>query len=128
MELISVDIDRDLPEINSWYKARDLYLLKKEWIPPQGFIAPGIAAGFLIRTNTNLGILEHFVSNPAALKKDRRLAIDMIAGLLISAGKSMGILGFMALSSHPEIFKLCEKHGLVELNKRVFVGTSGGVS
>ncbi len=128
MEIIPVELEIHLPEINTWYKARDQYMLKPDWIPPQGLIVPGIAAGFLIRTNTNIGILEHFVTNPAASKKDRRLAIDMIASRLISAGKSMGMLGFLALSSHPAIFALCEKHGLVELNKKVFVGTSGGVS
>lgn len=127
MGLIAVDLERDLPEINSWYRARDMTMLKKEWIPPQGFILPNVAAGFLITTNTSIGILEHFVSNPRAKPEDRRLAIDMIAGRLILAGKSSGITGFLALSSHPAVFKLCEKHGLKPLDKKVFGKAVGDI-
>lgn len=111
----AVRLPEDLVEVNNWLRARGELNLDQDLVPPQGFIEPGVACGFMITTNTSVAFLEHFVSNKDAKKEERAKALDEIAARLIKAGESSGIRVFMALSSHPNIINLCQKHNLKEL-------------
>lgn len=113
---------RDLSEINSWYEARGLPPMERSLVPSVGYIMPEVGAGFLISTDTSLGILEHFITNPKANAKDRHTAMDMIAGALIKAGKKAGLNNFIAITKHPFIMKLCDKHGLSEIKEMKIFG------
>lgn len=113
--MLPISNERDIPEINSWYAARDLAPPLEYTLPPDGFIVQGIGAGFLILTNSGFGILEHFISNPEAPSTDRHLVMDMIAGALINLGHAMGMKTFIAITKHPAIEKLCAKYELKEL-------------
>lgn len=116
-----VKLPDDLIEINNWMRARGHKNLDLDFVPPQGFIFPGVAAGFMITTNTCVGILEHFTSNMHAREEERAKALDLIAEKLISAGKSSGLRMFLAMTKHPNILGLCKKHEFSELHGlRVF--------
>lgn len=121
LRYFKTDLERDLPEIKSWYRNRFMPIPPDDLFPEHGFICPGIAAGFMISTNTKLAFLEHFITNPESKSSDRRIAIDKIAEKLIAMGKEQGIKAFTAISGHPSIFQLCAKHGFSEIpNIKVF--------
>lgn len=101
----------DYPEISAWLRHRDLKGLKPELTPPQGFIAPGVACGFMITTNTGVGILEHFVSSLEAPRAAREQALERIAELLIHAGQISGMKMFLALTSSNKVKELCILNG-----------------
>lgn len=73
----------DLEEIGSWYQKRGMQLIPS-LIPPVGFIVPGIAAGFMMSTNTTAAILEPFIANPDASQHDRDKALTIILEELVN--------------------------------------------
>lgn len=101
----------DYPEISAWARARGISGLKPDVVPPQGFIAPGIACGFMARTNTGIALLDHFCSNPEATREGRDLVLARIAELLLAAGKATGVRVFYAITTSEKIRALCRKHG-----------------
>lgn len=110
----------DLVEINNWLRARGDKNLDLDFLPPQGFIVPGVAAGFLMTTNANIAFLEHFVSNSAAKREERADALDQIAKILIRAAEGSGIRMIMAITKHPNIVALCEKYNFSPIQSVVF--------
>jgi len=72
----------DLEEIRSWYEKRGMQLIPS-LIPPVGFIVPGIAAGFMISTNTTAAILEPFIANPEVSEWERDTALRYILDKLV---------------------------------------------
>lgn len=82
--------------IKEWWQAHEMPIIPRDYLPTYGLIVPNIAAGFLISTDCNLGILEYFVSNPQSKAKQRDLALDQIVKGLIKYGESIGITNFKA--------------------------------
>lgn len=97
--------------ISDWYKGYGLAPIPLDCIPTFGLIDPKVAAGFLIVTDCNLGLLEFFISNPKSLKADRDKVLDQITADLISYGKSIGITNFKADTNIESIKKRAIKHG-----------------
>lgn len=116
----AVILPDDLPEINLWMRGWDKNNIQAQMVPPQGFIEPGVACGFMISTNSHVAFLEYFIVNPKAGKVARMIALDTIADLLIKAAHGGGVLQIYAMSSHPTIYKLCEKHKFKALPLKVF--------
>lgn len=104
----------DYPEISAWMRARGASGLRPDLTPPQGFIAPGIAAGFMITTNTGVAILEHFATNSEAPRALRSEILGRIAELLIKAGQMSGMVAFMAITANAKVEALCVKNGFKE--------------
>lgn len=82
--------ESDLKEIASWYRARNIPIPDADMIPSVGFIIPGIAAGFLIRTDVKLAIIGDFISNSQTSSEERSEALDRIASALCSEAKLLG--------------------------------------
>jgi hypothetical protein len=80
----------DLDEMNRWYDLRGEPGVKIEMLPRLGFLAPGIAAGFLYQTDSALALVEGLVSNPEALLCKRAKALHLILGALTDAAKDFG--------------------------------------
>lgn len=101
----------DLPEINTWYRKMEQPTMMADLMPPQGFFIPGVAAGFLIRTSTNVAILEGLIANPEADKEYRRLGIDKVVDSLLTATKVSGIRLVLVMTEHPRVKQMCEDKG-----------------
>ena len=80
----------DLDEMNRWYTLRQEPSVRVEMLPRLGFIAPGVAAGFLYQTDSALALVEGLVSNPEALLCRRVKALSMILAALTEAAKDFG--------------------------------------
>lgn len=88
----------DLDDIGMWYAKRGMYM-DKSLLSRNGFIVPGVAAGFLIGTDTKACILEPFIANPQANEHERDTALKGILEALVERAEGLGydyIFGFAA--------------------------------
>lgn len=91
------DDDEHYEMIKSWWDARKSPHISQDMLPAYGLVVEGVACGFLITTDCNLGILEYYTSNPDAPKDVRGEALDQITNGLIEYGISVcGITNFKA--------------------------------
>lgn len=109
--------DEDFEEIRSWFDKRGIPL-ELESLPKVGFIMPGIAAGFLMQTDTTTCILEPFIANPFTLKKSREVALDSIFELLLKEAKSLGFKKVFGFSTHLKMVWRAQSFGfkVIETN------------
>lgn len=102
----------DFYSIIEWYEARHIRPAQ-DMIPPTGFIVPGIAAGFLMRTDTSACILEPFIANPHANKEDRDRALNSIMGDLIEEARNLGYDRVFGFSSRESMIERAVFQGFV---------------
>lgn len=105
MKVEPVTVD-DLPEIALWHARRGMDEgWPREWLSDLGFQVRGVAAGWLITTNTARAMIEDFVSNPDAPKAERRAAIEVVESRIIEEARRLGfryILGSTNLETMRE--------------------------
>jgi hypothetical protein len=99
----------DLGEINSWYQERGLTALDAELLPKTGYIVPQIAVGFLYMTDSNMALLEGYITNPRASKRACITAIDSITSALLQAANELGVKHVLAF---------CDSHGIKRIAQR----------
>lgn len=75
----------DSTEVGGWYRARGLRAPLAAMYPGTGMIEPGVAAGFLYRTDGALNLIEGVVTNPAASKRAAVRAVGAIVEALVTA-------------------------------------------
>lgn len=81
---------RDFRAISQWYEARSLTVPPHDALPKEGIIVPGVAAGFLMQTDTSSCILEPFIANPKASIGLRNEALNLILHQLTERAKQLG--------------------------------------
>lgn len=93
MSLERWNATKHLPLVHEWTRLRKLgddagdVLL----MPPTGFVADGIVAGFLFLTNSKLGFMDSFISDPRATKEARGAAIEQIMEAIIRDARELGL-------------------------------------
>lgn len=80
----------DYQEIAYWFKAREMNVPSMSDLPLTGKIVPGIAAGFLLKTDTKCAVIDFMITNKDARPMARGRAVDAIARSLILKAKSLG--------------------------------------
>lgn len=100
---------KDYAQLCSWYEARGLPKPRLRYLPGTGRIMDGIAAGFLVRTDTPIAWLEFFISNPACGRKRRHSALEKIAGALIEDARRLGYSGVTASTQNHSIKELARR-------------------
>lgn len=81
---------KDFDQLEKWFKYRNLYMNDVCFFPPTGFIYPGVAAGFLYTTDSAIGIIDSFISNPYSNGKERDKALNGITECLLGAARQKG--------------------------------------
>lgn len=103
--------------IRAWYEARGM-TLNASMLPKVGFICPGLAAGWLLQTDTKIAILEPFIANPNADKYDRDEALNkLLVRLELMAGQ-LGYTHVYGFSTSPTMIKRALDLGFKVLEKR----------
>ena len=81
----------DLKFISDWAVARGFDALDPSLSPKTGYIVDGVAAGFLYQTDSKLGFIHNYITNPEASSKDRDKALNAITEAIFSAARSLNI-------------------------------------
>lgn len=76
-------LPEDYIQLEGWSNDREVKAPPLEYLPSTGYIVDGVACGFLYLTNSAVGLLEGFITNPNADKNDRNKALDSITLKLI---------------------------------------------
>lgn len=102
---------KDLDHINAWNSERKDPLFTPGDLPKNGMIEPDVAAGFLFKTDSEIAILENFVSNPNATPFDVSKAIDKIVEELEQTAKAFGYFKLAAFTHVRSIGSRLERLG-----------------
>lgn len=107
----------DYPELASWFRARGLSVPCDEDLPDNGVIVPGVAAGFLIQTDTSAALIDFFISNPDTSSRARGEALDAIARALMGRAHQLGYKRVLCNSQLDTIVRRARALGFQELGE-----------
>lgn len=91
----------DMAEVVAWHQARGLLVPPASTYPPTGVIVPGVAAGFLVKTDTSMAQIDGLISNPLAT--GRQIAISQIIDRLVELAKEAGFRHVMGVTMVPSV-------------------------
>lgn len=103
--------EADFEIINTWRRRRGAPLIPVDLYPPNGFIDDELAAGFLTLTDTSMGIMEHFVSNPDSYAIEREEAIIEIIEKLFEIAHDYRVKWILAATDNPRVESYILKMG-----------------
>lgn len=123
MEIRQFSIHDDYKDINAWFHERKGEYFPIKFLAQTGFIVPGVAVGFLIKTDAYVGILEPFISNPAAPEKERDEALNMILKKLTEHAKNIGYRAVFGFSTAQTMIDraLKQDFDILEINSTTVV-------
>lgn len=104
------DPDQHLGMVQNWAKARDVDL-RVEDLPRIGFLANGAAVGWLYQTDSGVGYLETFITNPNVSPRERARAVDEVATALIHQARGLGLTKLVSMTGHRSIGRMAIRHG-----------------
>ena len=107
----------DYSQMERWGNARDVKPPPINLLSDTGLIVDDVAVGFLYITNSDLGIIEGYMTNPEADKFDRHKALNGITLELIEMAKNAGCKLLKCDTKLNEIVTRAKDFGFVELGQ-----------
>ena len=105
----------DLKVLHQWHTARGMPWPGNRAFPITGMVVPGVAMGFLVKTDTSWCIIEGYCTNPEASAKDRNEALDEITAELLKMSRSLGFSSAVALLNDDTVGRRASKHGYKDI-------------
>lgn len=102
-------------EICGWYFKREKIPIPFYLLPKNGFIVSGVAAGFLYKTDSKLGLIENFVTNPNACSDDRNKALNLIIDSIIELCFRYKIKSLIGTTKHENLLNRSLNKGFKNL-------------
>jgi hypothetical protein len=87
------------PLVKAWLTDRALPVPDPSYLPDCGFVALGIAIGFLVKTNSKVARIENLVVSPSADEKTRDAAFYELFNALETEAKRSGYSMIEVLSA-----------------------------
>jgi hypothetical protein len=103
--------------MNGWYEAHGKPPVDFMALPAFGLIEEGLAAGFLYMTDSTLGLLEGFVTNPEAPMVERSKALERILHSLVEEAERLGVKTLVGLCAAESVVKLGLRNGFRHLGQ-----------
>lgn len=107
--------------VNDWFKSRKGDSIPEQFLAPTGFIVPGVAVGFLIKTDCNVCFFEPFISNPKATTELRIKALDEIVTMLEREAANLGYRFVYGLATAPTMLEHGKNHGWVNIGNHTVI-------
>lgn len=107
--------------IASWYHARELEAPLAEMLPEVGYVVDKKVAGWVTLTDSNMAVIDTFISNPHTTPSSRAHAIEKLTGVLIDSAMALGYTKIICLTNVPTLKKEAFKYGLKETDQVVFM-------
>lgn len=83
--------EKDFEALEFWFQLRHMPQPDRRSLPKTGWFVERVGAGFLYRTDSNVGMLDVFITNPRAMPQERREALKEISQKLIETAHRLGI-------------------------------------
>lgn len=97
----------DAVSVQKWLTAQNL----KTEVPSNGFIVPGVCAGFLMQNKGTSAVIEGLVTNPLVSSETRHKALDALVTEICNAAADLGYKRIYAWSSNEGTLKRSLRHG-----------------
>lgn len=104
-----------------WYRARGDAVPAEDTLPGTGLIVPGVAAGFLFRTDSAFCLLDGFVTSRDAPAKERHRALGAIVDALTEEAKALGFRCVVGLTRSSGMAKLVRRRQFSDLGRYVML-------
>lgn len=95
-----------------WLHVRGMAELPRDVFSSTGYVVPGVAAVWLYLTDSSLAFLEMLISNPAAPKRERRIALDAVVARAVDEAARAGTRVLNAFVQRPDVQALGLRHQL----------------
>lgn len=103
--------DTDYPDLVKWYQTWNEACPPQDMLPANGFIIPEICAGFLYLTDSKLGIIDCYISNPEVSPIVKNKFLNVLTVEILACAKQKGCRALMATTKINAIKKRSELHG-----------------
>jgi hypothetical protein len=111
--LTPFDPEQHLEVVQAWSAAHGAPCVL-ETLPANGFISDA-AAGWLYLTDSSVGFIEHFVTNPAASLRARHGSVGEIGDALVGVARGLGVRRLISMTAHRSIGRIMRRHGCLYL-------------
>jgi len=101
----------DCPQILEWYRARGITPMAGGSLPEIGYIIPGVAAGFLMQTDTALALIDGLIANPAVADDARDGALDQVVAAVLKTASELGYTHIGGFTKLPVVAQRAKRHG-----------------
>lgn len=115
----------DLADANEWRIARGLQPWPESVLPAFGLFVEEVAAGFIYVTDSDMALLEGYVTNPDASPEARNQALDEVTDGLLARCKALGMKRVVAFARDSSIVNRAISKGLH--NKGPYTMLVGGL-
>jgi len=107
----------DYGQYSQWFIARALTPPPQDCLPPIGVIIDNVAAGFLVKTDAKVAMIEHVVTNPRAESELREQALNEINDELSFLAKKAGFKYLYGDTNFKEISDRAHRYGFKSIGK-----------
>lgn len=107
----------DYNQLQRWCFDREVEAPPIEFLSDTGMIVDDVAVGFLYLTNSAIGMLEGYLTNPKADKNDRHEALNSITLNLIKLAENKGCKFLKCDTKFEEIVIRAKSFGFNELGQ-----------
>ena len=115
-----------IDQLKEWFIQWEIHHSAFETLPTTGLIIDGICAIFMYETNSELCLIEHFISNRNCKAEARLKGLDLISDAMISFAKSKGYKKMCLTTRHEKVIERClirgfklSKHKYYSLNRSI---------
>ena len=103
----------DYEEVSQWWRAHGWAPVPLQALPVTGLIVPGIAAGWLYKTDSSLAWLEWLVTNPNAAGEARHAALNEVIEAALKEAEIGGAAAVFTSLSDKSLLGRYQRHGFV---------------
>lgn len=118
-----LNMETDFPLMCEWFREREFPAPVPEYLPPDGLMvlsdAQPICGGFLFKTNANIAIIGHLVSDKKVDFQTRSKALDYLLMSLQALAKKEKFELVVASTNLPRLMERFEKLGLTKTDESV---------
>lgn len=107
--------ERDhLGKVQEWAEGHGVRL-DADTLPSIGYLANDAAAGWLFLTDSRIGLMESFVTNPKAPLRLRRSSLDEVGAAIIEKAHALGITRLITMTPHRALGSMAIRRGFTYL-------------
>lgn len=90
MEVKIINLDIDYFKLCEWWKQYNMAPIPKNSLSTNGIMIGNYCAGWYYKTDSDIGLIENFISNKETKKEDKEKALDLLFEILINMAKLNG--------------------------------------
>ena len=108
-------ISRHFPEVDEWYRRREMSIPDPTLLSDMGYMADGRVAAWLYLTNSGIAMIENVISDPHSVPSLRRQSLQKLIGFLVDTATALGYTTIIGVTKNKGILDISRKFGFKEM-------------